>query len=716
MSKKFTTKEALKLIDLHQQNQHTLRELQDLAKQQRINISSAVQDLLSFELQTILKNIPIDEINRNKEGINIKALQNANLHTLTDIAAKTTTGITRIHGISRSTAEKIRKNADEIIQQAKKDLRLSISTDHKNRKSSHLILTVSSYRKVMPAIKNYEQLFSKYSRQISYAIEELTPGTKTIQWIFTSGSNKQKSRDAFTWLTVLLHGDYGKQLQEFLQEVQAAKQPSSGQAWKDFEKNSIEFLNILEEIVPGVFGTDSSIYGLPESLVHKIQNESPCLDGLSCTLRRYQEWGVKYILHQERVLLGDEMGLGKTIQAIATMVALQNTGATHFLVVCPASVIINWCREITSKSTLTAIKIHGSKKESALNSWLESGGVAVTNYESTDQIKLASSFNFDLMIVDEAHYVKNVTAQRTRNVKNISDHTKRLLFMTGTALENHIKEMKSLIAMLQPKIAEQVKDIEYLSAAPQFQKKIAPVYYHRKRDDVLSELPEMIKNNEWCTLTSAEEKEEYQNAVLTKDYNATRRVSWNVGDLSTSAKASRLLEILEEAQSEGRKIIIFSFFLDTIKKLTHFLGDRALTPITGALSPDKRQAILDEFTKASAGTVLISQIVAGGTGLNIQTASVVILCEPQLKPSTEMQAISRAYRMGQTRNVLVYRLLCENTIDEKITSLLKKKQASFDNFADKAVAAKIELKDNEFTNLIQEEIDRINAEKNTQKH
>lgn len=520
----------------------------------------------------------------------------------------------------------------------------------------------------MPAIKNYEQLFSKYSRQISYAIEELTPGTKTIQWIFTSGSNKQKSRDAFTWLTVLLHGDYGKQLQEFLQEVQAAKQPSSGQSWKDFEKNSIEFLNILEEIVPGVFGTDSSIYGLPESLVHKIQNESPCLDGLSCTLRRYQEWGVKYILHQERVLLGDEMGLGKTIQAIATMVALQNTGATHFLVVCPASVIINWCREITSKSTLTAIKIHGSKKESALNSWLESGGVAVTNYESTDQIKLASSFNFDLMIVDEAHYVKNVTAQRIRNVKNISDHTKRLLFMTGTALENHIKEMKSLIALLQPKIAEQVKDIEYLSAAPQFQKKIAPVYYRRKRDDVLSELPEMIENNEWCTL------------------------------------------------SEGRKIIIFSTFLDTIKKLTHFLGDRALTPITGALSPDKRQAILDEFTKASAGTVLISQIVAGGTGLNIQTASVVILCEPQLKPSTEMQAISRAYRMGQTRNVLVYRLLCENTIDEKITSLLKKKQASFDNFADKAVATKIELEDNEFTNLIQEEIDRINAEKNTQKH
>ena len=115
--------------------------------------------------------------------------------------------------------------------------------------------------------------------------------------------------------------------------------------------------------------------------------------------------------------------------------------------------------------------------------------------------------------------------------------------------------------------------------------------------------------------------------------------------------------------------------------------------------------------KVPAGTVLVAQIQSGGTGLNIQSASVVVLCEPQFKPSIENQAISRAYRMGQTRNVLVYRLLCEDTVDEKIMSTLESKQAIFDAFADKSVAAaeSQEIDDRTFGNIIKEEIDRINA-------
>ena len=113
--------------------------------------------------------------------------------------------------------------------------------------------------------------------------------------------------------------------------------------------------------------------------------------------------------------------------------------------------------------------------------------------------------------------------------------------------------------------------------------------------------------------------------------------------------------------------------------------------------------------------VLISQIIAGGTGLNIQSASVVIFCEPQLKPSIENQAIARAYRMGQARNVLVYRLLCENTIDERITEMLAEKQAIFNAFADKSVAAdNVEVDVKSLGNIIKEEIDRINrTRKNT---
>lgn len=138
-----------------------------------------------------------------------------------------------------------------------------------------------------------------------------------------------------------------------------------------------------------------------------------------------------------------------------------------------------------------------------------------------------------------------------------------------------------------------------------------------------------------------------------------------------------------------------------------------MNPINGSVSPQRRQEIIDEFDNAPAGTVLPAQIIAGGTGLNIQSASVVIICEPQLKPSVENQAISRAYRMGQTRNVLVYRLLCENTVDERITAMLDEKQAIFDAFADKSEAAResIELDEKTLGNIMKEEIERINAKR-----
>ena len=115
--------------------------------------------------------------------------------------------------------------------------------------------------------------------------------------------------------------------------------------------------------------------------------------------------------------------------------------------------------------------------------------------------------------------------------------------------------------------------------------------------------------------------------------------------------------------------------------------------------------------------MLLAQIQSGGTGLNIQSASVVVICEPQFKPSIENQAISRAYRMGQARNVLVYRLLCTNTIDERLTELLAHKQELFDAFADKSVAAEqnedynVEIDEKNFGQLIQEEIKRINAQR-----
>ena len=114
--------------------------------------------------------------------------------------------------------------------------------------------------------------------------------------------------------------------------------------------------------------------------------------------------------------------------------------------------------------------------------------------------------------------------------------------------------------------------------------------------------------------------------------------------------------------------------------------------ITGAVPPEDRQAMIDEFAKAPFGSALVCQVQAGGTGLNIQCASVIIFCEPQLKPSIEQQAIGRAYRMGQVRDVMVHRLLCEDTIDERILDILQEKQIQFDHFADESQAGEEMLK------------------------
>jgi len=243
-----------------------------------------------------------------------------------------------------------------------------------------------------------------------------------------------------------------------------------------------------------------------------------------------------------------------------------------------------------------------------------------------------------------------------------------------------------LVSCLKADIAAELEKIKYLSKAEQFRKTLAPVYLRRTRAEVLKELPELIESEEWCEMNNAE-LSMYREAVKAGNFMAMRQVSWNVADNGNSQKAARLLELCDEAREEGRKIIVFSFFRNTVNRVMTLLGDRCIGPITGDISLQKRQELVDEFTAAPQGSVLVSQVQAGGTGLNIQAASVVIFCEPQIKPSIEDQAMSRAYRMGQTRNVEVFRLLSDESVDERILEILKTKQEIFDKFADESVVA-----------------------------
>lgn len=713
-----TLPEIERIIQFHQSLLQQIASTDMVGFRVKDQVTDAANRLLATEVLNLLKNIPVDELGRERTGIRFKALKDAGYSTVADVYCATRYNLASVFGISEDTASAIKRYAQQYAEQVKPGARIRLSVDNKTPEASALVVAIYEWRQRSAAIDELGKIRYNYSIDVDHGVKTIQQIGDGSSWLFTELAKKKQFISAFQHLSELMDGESVQNIQRLVHLLTDPLSVNPVQIWADFERNSIAYFNVLETLMPGVLGNNDTWFGLPEDLAREIQDECFFPDGLKCDLRRYQEWGVKYILHQERVLLGDEMGLGKTVQAIASMVSLRNTGATHFMVVCPASVVPNWCKEVVEKSKLRVTKIHGAGRMNAFKDWQKNGGVAVTNFETTAHLKMDEGFTFDMMIVDEAHYIKNAEARRSKNVTQIGEHTKRILFMTGTALENKVDEMISLVQVLQPTIASQLHRIAFMSSAPQFREKVAPVYYRRKREDVLTELPELIEYKEWCTM-SPEETRIYESTVLYEHYMAVRRVSWNVDDLNDSCKATRMKDIIDEATDDGRKIIVFSFFRDTIAKISEFLGQRCLPAINGSLSPQRRQEIIDEFNNSAPGTVLLAQIQAGGTGLNIQSASVVIMCEPQLKPSIENQAISRAYRMGQARNVLVYRLLCEESIDERITALLEEKQAVFDAFADKSVSAaatakeEINLDDKTMGKIIKEEIERINAKNRT---
>lgn len=712
MARPFDSTEAKILSGKHRALLTELKRFETFAEEQRHEVSQAARAMAEQETLRLLADIPVEELNRDKRGFRIKLLRDSGYETVADIKAASLRKLTAINGISSEGAHAIKQEAEKIAGAARQGARIRLSEDARSRSATRLVRALSRLKNGEPLARAARKLRKEYGDEIESALDALHPATGGLKWLFCPRQKKQQAMEAHDTLQRLLRSTYFRRAQELRDELTRVEDTSADRAWADFSANSIRFFTLLEEIEPGALGTGDEVYGLPEALAQEIQAQEFFPEGLRCQLRRYQEWGVKYVLHQQRALLGDEMGLGKTIQAIAVMVSLRNTGDTHFVVVCPASVLTNWCREIQKMSDLSVTRVHGPDRAEALAAWQETGGVAVTTYETASHFQLDPAFRYALLVVDEAHYIKNPEAQRTRSVKALGEHAQRLLFMTGTALENRVDEMISLIRMLQPQVASAVRGMECLAAAPQFREKVAPVYYRRKREDVLNELPELIENREWCSMTAHEEAV-YEDAVLNGRYAEARRVSWNVEYLRDSSKARRMMELIGEAGEDGRKVIVFSFFLDTIRKIAELLGETCYGPITGAVPPQRRQEIIDRFDAAPAGSVLLGQIQAGGTGLNIQSASVVILCEPQFKPSAENQAIARAYRMGQTRNVLVYRLLCEDSVDERILALLEDKQAIFDAFADPSAAASqcMELDEKSFSQIMQEERERIQTKR-----
>ena len=700
------------ILALIEQADADVGEIASQAQRLQEAAAEAMESLRAKAVSGILRGMDVETVNRDHIGLRVSALRAAGIENMEQLCALTAEDINAVRGIGDEAAWLLYTMAGRIRREAETGLRLRVSLDDRNAAAEKLLRIAKTAMETDDAVREAQAIYREYHDSVASAYADAKPAAGSFGWLFLPKEKKERALDAAAYLYELLTGEYGERVRALVQRYDARQIPDGPDIWEDFRRSSAAYYARLDVFARALSTRiDNSYSGLPEELVRQVEMEPVYVDALRASLRGYQAFGVRYILRQGRVLLGDEMGLGKTVQAIAAMVSLHALGAAHFMVVCPASVLVNWTREIRGFSDLPVTAIRGGDQMAAQR-WMAEGGVAVTTYESISRFSVPEGFAFSMLVADEAHYVKNPAAKRTQALLFLSRRAERLLFMTGTPLENRVDEMCFLVSCLRPDIAGELKQMKYISAAPQFREKLAPVYLRRTREDVLQELPELIEKEEWCE-PGPEEWKQYRLSVRAENFMAMRQISWDVGDLKKSSKARRLSELCAEAGEDGRKVIVFSFFRETIRAVCALLGEQALEPITGAVSSQRRQRIVDEFTAAGEGKVLVCQIQAGGTGLNIPAASVVIFCEPQIKPSLESQAVSRAYRMGQVRTVMVHRLLCANTVDERILELLREKQDVFDSFAGESAAGSesVRAEQSIAAAVIRMEKERLEAEK-----
>ncbi|MFE6969601.1 DEAD/DEAH box helicase [Isoptericola sp. NPDC057653] len=452
----------------------------------------------------------------------------------------------------------------------------------------------------------------------------------------------------------------------------------------DFERRSAEYYTTLVGIVPQAQDALAARGLLPQALVDRVGAHPLDLGAMRVSLRGYQEFGARFALNQGRALLGDEMGLGKTVQALAVMAHLAACGERRFLVVCPASLLANWAREVEHRTTLTAHRLHGEGRDAAIAAWAAEGGVGLTSFEGLPAVPTDVG-EVGLVVVDEAHYVKNPRTRRARAVGRWARLVWRLLFLTGTPMDNRLDDFLELVRVLQPDLVAQLPAHLGLLGPDAFRRTVAPAYLRRNQEDVLVELPGIIAADSWVDLTRGDDRA-YRDAVAAGNLMAMRQAAWSAGahgDPAACAKLSRLLEIVDEARDEGRSVVVFSYFravLDTVAATLGARGARVHGPLTGDVPVADRQGVVDAFGADDGGAVLVAQISVGGTGLNLQAASVVVLCEPQLTPTAEEQAVARLHRMGQVRSVHAHRLLAEDGVDERVVQLLAGKQQVFDDY------------------------------------
>jgi len=616
-------------------------------------------------------------------GARVAPLSAAGFRVVADLRGHGMASLMAREGIGEVTAGAAITAAQAFLEQARADVRLMPDPDERRPGDAALLLAVVRYETLLRELPPRAEPLAKRQQALASAVRVFRDGTVPAEHLFSGAKRTARAAEE---ARLQAEADWVLAEARILNRYARELTFDEATVWKRYNANAAAFIALLEGVMsataaPGTprvtVGLPDQRGGLPAEIADAVEATQLDLTLLTATLRRYQLFGAQYLVHQRRSLLGDDMGLGKTVQVLAAMCHLAAQGRRRFFVVAPNAVLINWEREVHKHTKLGAIVIHGFDRDDELAQWRREGGVAITTFATLGKL-IDRVGPVDLVAVDEAHSVKNPDAQRSQAVARLAASAEYVAFLTGTALENRLEELQHLVLTVQPGLRSTLGGLlgQVRPKPAEVRLKLSPVYLRRTQKDVLKELPDLQEIDELIPLEPAD-REAYAKAPLNL---MQKRLAATIGvGGQQSAKYDRLRDLLEHYREEGRKVVLFSFFRQVLDDVGVVTGGCAR--IDGGIAAEQRQVILDRFTAQEGFAVLALQIDAGGVGINLQSAQVVILMEPQFKPSTERQAVARVRRMGQTRKVIAHRFVAAKTVDEYLVMLIKRKAQLFEDYA-----------------------------------
>jgi superfamily II DNA or RNA helicase len=471
----------------------------------------------------------------------------------------------------------------------------------------------------------------------------------------------------------------------------------------------------------GAFGADAGAAQEIEKLRERVRSfeglpRVPVPRRLKATLRPYQRDGLDFLAFVTGLgmgaVLADDMGLGKTVQALAWIEWLRerDPAGGPVLVVCPASVVHNWQREAERFTPeLRVLVLSSGEERHALRREVPHHDMVITNYALLRRdIERWRAIPLRAAILDEAQNVKNPGAAVSRAVLELNARLR--LALTGTPIENRALDLWSIMQFVNPGYLGRrtafAAHYDRPDPAPHTRRllaaKLRPVMVRRLKEQVAPDLPDRIEEWRECELTPGQRKlylaELMRSRATVERLKATpdglmrnkfevlaaltrlRQVCCHpalVGGRESlgSGKFDTLFEILEPLLAEGRKVLVFSQFVECLKLIAREMKRREMRfhMLTGATT--RRESVVTAFETDPEPCIFLISLKAGGTGLNLTAASYVVLFDPWWNPAVEAQAIDRAHRIGQTRTVIAYRMLAAGTIEEKIWELQQRKAA-----------------------------------------